>query len=170
MDDDDIIEHVLHYEGGFVNNPNDRGGPTNFGITARTLGVWRNLGRPATAAEVFSMSRTEARAIYRKQYIVDPGFDAITDPDLRMIVVDCGVLYGTRRATIWLQTALGVAADGIIGADTMRALNAVDPHTVARSILKQRFQRIQTVVAQNPKQMVFYKGWMNRTDDLLQYA
>jgi lysozyme family protein len=169
-DDDIIIEHVLRYEGRYVNNPDDRGGPTNFGITARTLGAWRNLGRPATAAEVFSMSRAEAKAIYRKQYIIDPGFDAIEDPDLRMIVVDCGVLYGTRRATMWLQTALGVTADGIFGDDTIHALNGADPHAVARSILKQRFQRIQNVVEQSPRQMVFYRGWMNRTNDLLQYA
>jgi lysozyme family protein len=170
MSDDDIIEHVLRYEGGYVSNPNDRGGPTNFGITANTLGAWRGLGRPATAAEVLGMSRAEARAIYRKRYVTDPGFDAIANGDLRMIVVDCGVLYGTRRATIWLQTALGVAADGIIGDDTIRALAAADPHTVARKILKQRFQRIEAVVGANPSQMVFYRGWMNRTDDLLQYA
>ena len=51
MTDDEIIARVLRFEGGFVNNPLDRGGPTNLGITASELGRIRGLGRTATVAE-----------------------------------------------------------------------------------------------------------------------
>ena len=44
-----IIDGVIRRERGYVHHPNDRGGPTNMGITAATLGHWRKLGRVATA-------------------------------------------------------------------------------------------------------------------------
>ncbi len=167
MDDDGIIDHVLQYEGGYVNNPHDKGGPTNFGITAATLGAWRHLAGPATAADVAAMSRSEARDIYKARYIGAPGFDAIPDGILRLVIVDCAVLYGPKRATIWLQTALGVAADGGLGPDTLKALVGADPRPMARKVIGYRYQRIKDRVTKDPTQMVFYKGWMNRTDDLL---
>jgi len=73
-DIDAILDRIIRREGGYVNHPADRGGATNFGITAQTLGNWRKLGRPATVAEVMALTETEARAIYRQQYIAGPGF------------------------------------------------------------------------------------------------
>lgn len=86
-----ILDDILRREGGYVNHPADRGGPTNFGITAQTLGNWRKLGRPATATEVQALTENEASAIYRQQYISGPGFDAITHPALLHLLVDAGV-------------------------------------------------------------------------------
>jgi ferredoxin-NADP reductase len=83
-----ILDDILRREGGYVNHPADRGGPTNFGITAQTLGSWRKLGRPATAAEVQALTEPEARAIYRQQYITGPGFETITHPALLHLLVD----------------------------------------------------------------------------------
>lgn len=170
MTDDEILDHVLHYEGGYVNLAQDKGGATNFGITAATLGAWRQLGRKASPDEVRAMSRAEAKAIYSKRYIADPGFNAIADGNLKLIVVDCGVLYGVKRAAIWLQTALGIAADGAIGTQTTTALSSANPKLIGRSILAQRVQRIKDRVAADPTQAIFLKGWMNRANDLLQYA
>jgi hypothetical protein len=62
MDDDKIIDIVLQFEGGFVNNSADHGGPTNFGITAATLGRARNLGRAATLDEVRLLGDDNAAA------------------------------------------------------------------------------------------------------------
>ncbi|WP_165190730.1 glycoside hydrolase family 108 protein [Caulobacter soli] len=170
MTDDEILDRVLLYEGGYVNHANDKGGATNFGVTAATLGAWRNLGRKATSDEVRDMSRSEAIAIYKDRYITQPGFGVITDGNLKMIVIDCAVLYGPRRATIWLQTALGVSADGAIGNQTTTALAKADPKIVGRSILSQRVKRIHARVAEDPTQAVFLKGWLNRANDLLKYA
>ncbi len=167
MNDNDIIDHVLKYEGGYVNNPNDKGGATNFGITAATLGSWRHLLVPATPAEVMAMPRSEAQAIYKARYIDAPGFGAIADDRLRMVVVDCAVLYGPKRATLWLQTALGVSADGFIGPATLGALAGADPLAVAKAVIGYRYQRIRDRVAADPSQMIFFDGWMNRTNDLL---
>ncbi len=107
---DTILDEIIRREGGYVNHPDDRGGPTKFGITAQTLGAWRKLGRPATAAEVQALTETEAMAIYRQQYITGPGFDAVTHPGLLHLLVDTAVHSGPKRAVQWLQAALGVTA------------------------------------------------------------
>src|SRR5262245_46508530 len=82
MTDDEIIERILKFEGGFVNNPFDKGGPTNLGITAAELGRVRNLGRPATIEEIQGLTRAEAISIYKKSYIADPKFDQVPDMNL----------------------------------------------------------------------------------------
>lgn len=166
----DIIERVLQSEGGFVNHPADKGGATNFGITAARLGEWRKLGRPATAAEVQALTRDEARQIYQAWYVTQPKFDRITDDYLRTVVVDSGVLYGTGRAARWLQEALGVTADGVIGQQTLAALATRNPGTVARRVLALRVKRIGQVVSADQSQLVFLAGWLNRTADLLAEA
>jgi len=104
---DTILDEIIRREGGYVNHPADRGGPTKFGITAQTLGAWRKLGRAATAAEVQALTENEARAIYRQQYITGPGLDVITHPGLLHLLVDSGVHSGPKRAVQWLQSALG---------------------------------------------------------------
>jgi len=124
---DTILDEIIRREGGYVNHPADRGGPTNFGITAQTLGSWRKLGRPATAAEVQALMEAEARAIYRQQYITDPGFESITHPALLHLLVDSGIHSGPKRAVQWLQTALGVTADGVIGPKTRAAIGCRQP-------------------------------------------
>jgi lysozyme family protein len=64
-DIDAILDEVLRREGGYVNHPADHGGPTKFGIIAKTLGDWRRLGRAATAQEVAALTVEDSRAIYR---------------------------------------------------------------------------------------------------------
>lgn len=168
MTDDDILDHVLKNEGGFVNDPKDPGGATNMGITAATLGAWRKLGRSCTPSEVKAMTRDEAIAIYKKRYITDPHFDAVADGNLRMIVVDTAVLFGPDRATRFLQTALGVSADGDLGTNTRKALATADPKAVGRKVIDQRIARHRARVAEKPSQQRFLKGWLNRCESLRQ--
>jgi lysozyme family protein len=67
MTDDAIISEVLAREGGYVDHPADRGGPTNFGITLATLADF--VGHPVTASDVRLLDETTARTIYRSRYI-----------------------------------------------------------------------------------------------------
>lgn len=172
MTDDQILERVLRFEGGFVNHPLDRGGATNFGITAAVLGRHRGLGRDATVAEIQALTRAEAIAIYKANYIAKPKFDQIKDDNLRLIVVDSGVLHGTGRAAQWLQAAVGATIDGAVGQDTITKLDAKGPNfdVVCRSVLTSRFKLIGEILRKNPKQVVFAAGWLNRASDLLEFA
>jgi lysozyme family protein len=165
---DTILDEILRREGGYVNHPADRGGPTHFGITAQTLGAWRKLGRPATAAEVQALTETEARAIYRQQYITAPGFETITHPALLHLLVDAAVHSGPKRAVQWLQTALGVTADGVIGPKTRAALAHADPGVLYGKVLGQRLRHLGRLITNDPKQSAFAAGWMNRIAEFVE--
>lgn len=165
-----ILDDILRREGGYVNHPADRGGPTKFGITAQTLGEWRRLGRAASAEEVRALTEEEARAIYRQRYLVEPGFEAITHPALLALLVDSAVHSGPKRAVQWLQTALGVTADGVIGPKTRAALAQADPGALYAKVLGQRLRHLGRLITQDPKQSAFAAGWMNRLAEFVEGA
>jgi len=169
MTDEEAIDIVLKFEGGFTDNPNDHGGPTNFGITAADFGRFLGQATPATADQVKNMTREQARAIYRKCYIEQPKFDQVSDPTLKLILIDSGVLFGTGRATRWLQQALNVTVDGVFGDKSKAALAAItDQARLAREVLGIRFQAIANIVVNDTSQIVLLRGWINRAVALLQ--
>lgn len=161
MTEDEIIDQVLANEGGYVNHPNDRGHATKYGITARVLGEWRNLGRPATALEVQGLTQDEARAIYKMRYAAP--FREIPFPELTAQLVDYGVLSGPATATMALQEVLGVKPDGIIGQRTKAALLAVPWRLTNNALVAQRAKFLFDITEEHPSQRVFLRGWLSRT-------
>ena len=97
-----IIEDVLANEGGYVNDPRDAGGETNFGITIATARANGFTGPMKT------MTRDFARGVYVKQYVEAPGFDKIAaiSPSIGAELVDTGVNMGPKVAAQFLQRAL----------------------------------------------------------------
>ena len=155
-----IIDGILRREGGWVDHPADRGGPTKYGITLRTLSRWR--GSRAIAEDVRSLTREQARRIYRRRYIEQPGFDRIEDPRLRVLIVDCGVHHGVSRAVRWLQKAAGVKVDGRCGPVTLGAANAAPAKSLRTRILASRARSFGRTITARPSQAVFAAGWMMR--------
>lgn len=158
---DDVITGIIEREGGFVDDPADKGGATNMGITAATLGASRQLGRPATREEVRALRESEARAIYLQQYVVRPGFDDLPEWILPL-VVDDAVLSGVRTAVKTLQQAVGVPDDGVLGEKTRAALATKDPAAVRLAFVKARALRFARIVETNPTQAKFLRGWLTR--------
>jgi len=133
------LDGVLAREGGFVDIPEDRGGPTNHGITAATLGDWRNLHRPATAEEVRALPLYEARDILRFRYYELSGADTLlAAPDALELVLDSAVQHGPKQAARFLQRAVGVKDDGIVGPVTRRAVRAVFSDRLYYRVLAER--------------------------------
>jgi len=179
MTDDEIntqiIDVVLQFEGGFVNNAADRGGPTNFGITAGTLGGARKLGRNATVDEVRTLARADAASIYLKNYVQVPGFDKVKDGGTRLVLVDTGVLHGPGRSIAFLRQCVNLP--GLSGAptaldrQTLDALsNFADPRRLAGHLLSLRLQSYAAIVRRDKTQLVFLAGWVNRVASLLEHV
>lgn len=162
MTTDQIIRDVLDREGGFVDDPVDRGGCTNRGITQRTLAAWRKV--PVTCDDIRALTEAEAFDIYRHLYVEGPGFaDAIANDRLLALVVDYAVLSGPAAATRALQRAIGIADDGVIGPQTKRLLGAqAGSLDVYKKLLADRIGHHVELVLLNPSQRRFLRGWLNR--------
>jgi lysozyme family protein len=126
---DDIIEGVLKAEGRYVNNPDDRGGETNWGITKA---VARANGYNGSMRD---LPRATAKQIYLNRYVIQPGYDkiAVLSPSIAAELVDTGVNMGPAVASRFLQRALNalnrqgsdyadIAVDGAAGPGTRTAL------------------------------------------------
>jgi lysozyme family protein len=165
-----VIAAIIDQESErFTNDPLDRGGPTKFGITARTLGRARRLGRLATAEEVEALEKPEAVDIYRRMYIIDPGFTTEVFPyePLRRAVIDAGVNFGAKAAIKHLQLALGVTADGIIGPQTRQAIAHGNPHRILLDTVRHRSRHYGRIVQNDHTQVRFIVGWLDRAFDQL---
>lgn len=126
-----MIEDVIVREGGYVNDPNDRGGKTRYGVTeavARANGY---------RGDMRSLPIETARRIYLESYYEGPGFHRVMAlmPRLADELVDTGINMGTGRAAGFLQRALNalnrqgrdyrdIAVDNQIGPATAGALLA----------------------------------------------
>jgi len=173
---EDIIEEVLAREGDkYTNYPEDRGGPTKYGITQATLSQWRR--RPVTPDEVAALTKDEARTIYYAEFIVSPGFLRIRDDDLRAICVDAGVNHGPRHAIKWLQAAasdevagIRLAQDGVLGPKTEAAVNAADPMELFLWVCAHRIRLYGRLVRADIGQAKFIAGWNNRVAEFIEDA
>ena len=100
---DDALKITLQFEGGKVDDPNDPGGRTAYGVTQRTFDEWRDgLGQPH--ADVWTILPDEVAAIYRKEYWGTAGCDNLDWP-LSLFHFDAAVNHGLGRAGRWLLAA-----------------------------------------------------------------
>jgi lysozyme family protein len=167
-DVDTMIHDILRREGGFVDHPADRGGPTNFGITHKTLA--RYLGRDVSREDVRDLSRDLAVEIYRRAYYLEPRIDALPS-GLQAFLFDSAVNHGPRRAVRFLQQVLNAAGfgalsiDGLAGPKTRqqaeRAETAMGPWLLA-ALAEERRMFYRLIVERDPTQRVFLRGWMRR--------
>jgi lysozyme family protein len=152
---DSAVAVVLAHEGGYVRHPADPGAATNFGITQSTLA--RARGQQTTEADVRLLSQAEARTIYRRFY-----WNTVRASEMpvgvALAVFDFAVNSGVPRAVRQLQSILGIGVDGIVGAETLRALSLADAPDLIRRLTRARL----TSLARLPTWPVFGRGWRRR--------
>lgn len=163
---DDIITDVLKAEGWdkYTNRPNDRGGPTKWGITQKAWADWR--GRDVTIDEIKNISEPQARDFYEAEYVIGPRFNALPIR-LQALLIDCGVNHGPNRATKWLQRAVAAKEDGSIGPKTLIATEAANPVGTYIRVCAYRSSFYGKLVTDDPTQAEFAHGWANRNSKWL---
>jgi type VI secretion system secreted protein VgrG len=162
------IRYMLKNEGGFVNDPKDHGGATNFGITQATYSTY--LGRPARVQDVQDMKIEDAIKIYRKSYW-RPSFDKL-DRGVATAIFDWGVLHGPKSSQMLAQqiaNSLGakLVVDGDIGPLSIAAINKITPAVFIRSFSVSVKAWFSNRVLDDPSQKRFLKGWNARADRML---
>jgi len=158
---EDIITDVLKAEGWdeYTNRPNDRGGPTKWGITQKAWAAWR--GREVSIDEIKAITEPQAREFYEAEYILAPRFNHLPER-IRAMVIDCGVNHGPERASKWVQRAVGAKEDGVIGPKTLAAVTASNPVVTYLRICAYRVSFYGKLVTSDPTQAENAHGWNNR--------
>lgn len=171
---DQIIDHVIAAEGGYVNDPADAGGETNFGIT---VAVARANGY---TGPMRALPREVAVNIYRQRYITAPGFDRITavDAEIGAELIDTGVNMGPTQAAMFLQRWLNglndtgsryqaLFVDGRLGRVSQEAFAAYlkwrgrDGRTVLlRALNSAQAMRYLEIAEAKSSQKKFLFGWV----------
>lgn len=155
-------DEVIAREKGYVNHPKDRGGPTKYGITQRTLSNW--LGREATASDVAALDRQTARRIIEAEY-ASP-FQFLPKSRLKSLLVDASVQHGPQDAIRWLQRAAGVIPDGRLGPETISAVQASPEADLYDAVLQFRLGKLARL-SSTPRGKAFARGWENRMKEFL---
>lgn len=156
MDKFDIyIERILGHEGGYVNNPNDPGGETKWGISKRSY----------PHLNIRELTRDDAIAIYRRDFWQRVKGEDLP-PALAYQALDAAINSGIGNAVRFLQRALGVADDGIVGPITLARLRSANEWDVTALFIAERLE-FMTRLNTWPS---FGKGWARRIAQNIRYA
>lgn len=156
---DQAFERLIGHEGGYVNHPADPGGETNWGITKRTA---RENGYTGSMRD---MTREQAKAIYKSAYWNRAKADQY-DPAIGFQLFDAAVNHGIGNAIRFLQRAVGVADDGIVGKMTLAAIKAMSVTDVLARFNAERLE-FYTKLSTWPS---FGKGWVRRVAGNLRFG
>ena len=149
----DAFRFVLSAEGGFANDPTDKGGPTNFGITQTTYDTF--LARHGLASRsVCDLTTDDAQTVYLEMFWQDGGCDELPSP-LNAVHFDSRVNHGPNTAHAMLTWAQ-FAPDQ-------------PPEREAFALLVLRYSLYNRIVAKDPTQGRFLIGWKNRLDSLRKF-
>ena len=149
---DEIIEVVLHHEGGYVHDPKDLGGETNFGIAKRFY----------PDVDIKNLTEDEAKEIYKEDYWVKNRVEELPE-QLRHVFFDMCVNQGRGRAVKILQKAANakgadLVVDGGLDPKTIDAVSNVELDRVRAY----RIKYYADLVTRKPDLEKFYFGWFRR--------
>lgn len=162
-----FITRIIGHEGGYTADPQDSGNwtggvigkgqlkGTKFGIAANTY----------ADLDIKNLTQAQAIAIYERDFWKKPKLDQLP-PAVGFQVLDASINHGAKRAVQFLQRAVGVGDDGMIGPKTIAAAQAANHKAVIDSILAQREQ----LYRQHAKFARFGKGWLARLETNRAYA
>ena len=151
---DEIIEITLEHEGGYVNDPTDLGGETNFGITKRFY----------PDVDIKNLTKEGAKKIYKKDYWDKNKVGDLPD-DLKHIFFDMCINQGRRTAVKVLQRTINnkggkLVVDGGFGPGTSFALAKYTPELDRVRAFRVRYY--VELVNRKPDLEKFYFGWFRR--------
>lgn len=150
---DRAIEVVLQHEGGYVNNPKDPGGETNYGISKKSN----------PTVDIKNLTRENAKTIYKARYWEPNLLHRLNDPEVATAALDTVVQHGSKGGGRILQQAVTGAGvptttDGKLGAGSIAAMNTADPKKLLANIYMQR----KMAYERDPNAATFLPGWMKR--------
>lgn len=149
---DQCFDKLIAHEGGYSNDAKDPGGETNFGISKRAY----------PQVDIKNLTRDAAKAIYKRDYWDRAQCDKLP-PTLAYLLFDAAVNSGIGQAIRFLQRALGVADDGVLGPLTLSMVSRADAESICARFIGQRLDFMTRLSTFD----YFGKGWSRRLADQL---
>lgn len=153
MNFDTAFDALISHEGGHVNNPADKGGETKFGISKRSY----------PAIDIANLTLADAKLIYKRDFWDRAQCDKLP-PGVAFDVFDTAVNSGIGQAIRFLQRAVGLADDGIVGPLTLATVGRWESEAVQARFNGQRLEFMSKLSNFD----VFGKGWVRRVAANLQ--
>jgi lysozyme family protein len=149
------IKHVLAAEGGYVNDPNDPGGETKFGISKRSY----------PDLDIQLITQDQAIALYERDFWTPIQGDALP-AGLDLLILDHGINAGTKPAVRLLQGLTGAPADGIMGPITLASISGQDTESLIT-----RFSTARLAYYESLSGWRYYAaGWRRRVQRMQRLA
>lgn len=169
-----FLDIVLRFEGvgspkaptGFIDDPHDPGGITNWGISYRFL---KGVNPKATPDDIRNMTREQAEELYRVHFWNAIKGDEIVDNSLALLMFDTAVNMGVGRSIKLFQKAVGLSDDGVIGPKTLAALgtyNRDQKLPILKEFTSRRIKKYIELINFNRYGM----GWIRRAVECHQAA
>lgn len=166
-----VFLHALAFiharEGGYVNDPTDKGGETKYGISDKRDGLSDGKtdvdgdGKPDT--RIKDLTEEQAGQIYFRDYWY-PSYCSEWPDGISLFVFDSAVQHGAKKAIQLLQDAVGVTADGIVGQKTRTAVASADAEWLLTRCFLRRSRYYADIIKSNASQGKYLNGWFNRLD------
>lgn len=183
---EEAFKKTMGHEGGYSNDPNDRGGETYRGIARKFHHDWHGwkvidkIKESDCNKAKYNLNESlqrHVRIFYREHYWNKFGGEAITSQAVANELFDTGVNMGVGRAKRFLQEAINllnrngnltpdIAVDGLVGSKTIAGLSALfgagDEKNVLKVLNLLQSEKYLVICRRDPIQEKFLRGWMNR--------
>lgn len=151
--------NILKYEGGYTNDPNDRGNWTS-GTVGKGQCKGTKYGISAMAypnLDIKNLSEEQAKEIYYKDYWVKIGLEQL-NPKLALQVFDAAIQHGASTAIKLLQRLLGIKDTGVINNELTEAIKFENQETLIFRYIAKRLEYYTSIKTFS----LYGKGWVNR--------
>lgn len=166
------LKIALSHEGGYANVPGDTGGETYRGISRNNWPAWRGWGiidksKPKHNQVLKDKQLAGLVEVFYYEHFWKPiQGDRIHDQSVANLLMDFYIHSG-YHAIKAIQRVVKVKDDGIVGTQTLAAINAADPVAVFAGLKAARIKFLKEIVTRRPDQQKFLAGWMNRVNSFV---
>lgn len=149
---EEAVKKTIDAEGGYVNDPDDPGGETKFGISKRAF----------PGEDIASLTIERAKQIYLMNYWKPVKGDEILDQPIAEAIFDFAVNAGVFTAVQLAQRAVEVKDDGAFGPATLTAINTCDPEIFVLRYTIEKVRKYTGIVQKDKTKLKYYVGWILR--------
>lgn len=173
MTDAEIVHWILvEVEHGAVGRvaPHDRGGFTQWGVTARAYADFhrRSTTEGVTLADLQAITYEQAAMIWTELFLRRTKFDQVEDWRLRLTLVQWAGNAGASACIRGLQTILLVVVDGVVGPKTLNAIAVADPVRLRDRLLASQAAGWLELMRRDAEQRANAAGWLRRLATVLE--